>query len=113
MRPAEELTPPPDTDATGDAIHAYDKVWQYVMADVEYCARDKARDRTERLDLIEDARVALMYMDPTCCDIRSLDDLQLLRRMLRNYITREVGNRRRKEKTQPEMLSLDDVKGMV
>lgn len=87
----DAFTPPPDTDATGDAMQAFARVWRYVQSAVERHARELTEDRDEREDLIQEARVELWRIDASRCDLQSAEDLQYLRRALRNRMRRAAG----------------------
>lgn len=94
MSPTEEhFTPPPDTNATGDAMQAYARVWRYVQYAVERYARSLTEDRDEREDLIQEARVELWRIDPSRCDLQNRNDVDYLRRMLRNCM-RDLAKKR-------------------
>lgn len=104
------FTPPPDTDGTGDAMHAYARVWPHVRVAVELCARELTKDRDEREDLMQEAQVALWHIDASRCDIRSMDDLRSLRRMLMNHMRKEAARRRRVSGVRQDGVPLDVVK---
>lgn len=87
----DAFTPPPSTNATGDAMQAFARVWRHVQSAVERYARDLTDDRDEREDLIQEARVELWRIDASRCDLRSAKDLQYLRRALKNRMRRAAG----------------------
>lgn len=111
MHTGEPFTPPPDTDATGDVMQANTKVWLHVQVMVELCAEELApTDRERQVELIQEARVVLWRMDASRCDIRSLEDLKVLRTMLGTAMGKEAKRLRRQDKERGEGVPEDLVK---
>lgn len=88
----EFFTPPPDTNATGDVMQSHARVWRHVQCAVERCARSLTDDRDEQEDLIQEARVELWRIDPSRCNLRSVDDLRYLRKVVTRHM-RKVASR--------------------
>ena len=65
MATIKDFTPPPEDGATGDVMQAHAKVWPYLQAPVELCARELTKDRFKRRELIQEGRLELWRIDAT------------------------------------------------
>jgi hypothetical protein len=99
MNTSEPFTPPPETSDTGDAMHAYAKVWPHVQVAVEYTVRDLTKNREHREELIQAARLKFWLVDPSRCNIQSQHDLFVLRSVLAKHVRRFAAKRRREDAT--------------
>ena len=103
------LTPPPEDGAAGDVMQAYARVWPYVEAAVEYTAREVAKDRDNRKELVQLAKVELWNQDASRCNIRSRDDLDYLRKVLSAFVKKKAAGKRVVVDTPSEIVP-DDLK---
>ena len=72
-------------------MQAHAKVWEHVEVMAECCAEELApADQERQRELVQDARLALMRIDPSRCDIRSIDDLKVLRTMLGRAMSKSL-----------------------
>ena len=94
MQTSEEFTVPPASGATGEVTEAYARVWRRVGPLVRLCAMSVARNRNEREELIQEARVKLWEMGAARCDITDPADLRLTVGMLMNHMRREAARRK-------------------
>jgi len=107
MNTSEPFTPPPESSDTGDVMHAYAKVWPHVQVAVEYTVRDLTKNREFREELIQEARLEFWRVDPSRCNIRSLDDLLYLRSVLTTHVRRFAASRRREDATWLDVVPKD------
>ena len=113
MQTAESFTPPPEAGATGDVMEAYTRVWPHLQVEVERCARKITKDRDERDDLIQEARLELWRVDASRCDLRSMDDLLYLRAMLTKHMKKVAVSRGLVKEAPSESVPEDVVKTLT
>ena len=93
--------------AAEDVMYAQARIWRHVQPGVERHAHILARDRDERDELIQAARLELWRIDPSRCDVTNRDDVAYLREMPKHNMSREAAARSRAESAGVDYVPLD------
>ena len=113
MQTTEEFTPPPESGATGEVTEAYARIWRRLGPFVTLGARSLARDRNEREELIQEARVKLWEIGSSRCDITDRGDVRVIQRILMNHMRKVARMRLNDGGDERDTVPPDLIKGLA
>lgn len=99
-----EFTPPPPTDATGNADDAVERIWRKLRTSVEITARDATSNQDDREEFIQAAHILLWTLEPSRVDLANPRDLRALRSFLNKHVKGLAAEKKRSREVRIEEL---------